>query len=59
MRRLRSLVIALVLVFPVSALAGGAAGDPDGVSEDLMASVPGTLDWLDSVARFLVAYFGT
>lgn len=59
MRRLRTLVLVFaLLLFPVSAFAGGAAGDPYGgnSSDDLTAPAPA--DWLDSIFRVLVVYLG-
>jgi hypothetical protein len=54
MRRVRSLVLALVLFAPVIAHAGYPDGDPDG----LVAAAPTMTQWIDSVVQVLLVYLG-
>jgi hypothetical protein len=54
MRRVRSLVLALVLFAPVIVSAQSADQDPNG----LVATAPTAIDWLDAAVQILVVYLG-
>ena len=54
LRRVRSLVFALVLFAPVVASGGQVAVDPDG--RELTIST--LVEWTDSIAQILVVYLG-
>lgn len=66
MRRTCALVLVLALVFPLAAIAGGAAQDPDGApaAEAVTVSTAGDLQtlalpgWIGSFLRVLLAHLG-